>query len=686
MVNMSFQKIESIDQQPVFMLFLSWAVFLGACLLFGIEPLTGKIITPVLGGASEVWIVCLLFFQMVVLGGYFLTFLLSRLERRMQVILYILLFAISLIWARIPSADGWVFSSQHDPTWALLGALTAHLSVPCIILSSISGTMQVWQARSGSGDPYRLYSLSNLGSLGALLAYPTLIEPQFPVSATLSIWEAIYFVLFAVAFVASVYAWRTIAFANVPKGAVQSQTAPAEDLNPRRIARWLFLSTLGSAGLLAFTSYITTDVAPVPLLWVLPLAIYLLTFVIAFGRSQMKTDLLIQTWIPMVIAEPISMGISPVVVLVVNLVLLFQLCMVTNAELSNSKPDARHLPTFYLAIAIGGALGGILVALVAPLCFSFAGERSVVILVFTIYQLFAGAASFSKRRLVTRIVIAVLTGIALLAWLIFPTPDIVHRERNFFGSISVKHEGEMVTLYHGRVKHGQQFLDPQKAEIDVYPYGPPAALIFAFLHNMHAPKPIEIGVIGLGSGSMAVEAAHGDGISFYEIDPKIRTIAEKWFSYLAHSHAHVDVQVGDGRLLVGDSQKTFDAICIDAFSGDAVPVHLLTVEAMNIYLRHLKPDGVVFFHITNAYLDLAPIIGNVANFLHLSGCELTYGSDIKYVALSRDPAIIQNLISFADKESSHFSSTKATTLPTRSDLHVWTDDYSNLFSVLKWHN
>jgi hypothetical protein len=684
MVNTVIQETESRNKQPVFILFLSLAVFLGASLLFGIEPLTGKIITPVLGGASEVWIVCLLFFQMVVLGGYLLTFLLSHLERRSQIAVYILLFAISLIWARIPNADAWGFASQHDPTWALLWALTSHLAVPCIVLSSVSGTMQVWQARSGSGDPYKLYSLSNLGSLGALLAYPTLIEPLLPVSATLKIWQASYFALFAAALAASTYAWRTTGTA-APAQPAEFQATPLQDLSQNQIVRWLFLSTLGSAALLAFTSYITTDVAPVPLLWVLPLAIYLFTFVIAFGRSHLKTDLLIALWIPTVIAEPISMGIAPIAVLAVNLVLLFELCMVANAELSASKPDALHLPMFYLAIAVGGALGGILVALVAPLCFTFAGERSVVILVFTIYQLFAGAASFSKRRLTIRIVIAVLTSLALLAWLIFPTPDIVHRERNFFGSVSVKHEGDMVTLYHGRVKHGQQYLDPQKAAIDVYPYGPPAALIFAFLHNMYGSDPLTIGVIGLGSGSMAVEAKQGDSISFYEIDPKIRTIAENWFSYLAHSKAKASVQVGDGRLLLRDSQKNFDAICIDAFNGDAVPVHLLTVEAMNIYLQHLKPEGILFFHITNAYLDLAPIIGNVAQVLHLHGCKLTYG-DVKYVALSRDTAIIQKLTTFAEKEGPHFSNTTVSTLPVRSDLKVWTDDYSNLYSVLKWHN
>jgi hypothetical protein len=685
MVDALTQETESVEKQPVFMLFLSLAVFLGACLLFGVEPLTGKIITPVLGGASEVWIVCLLFFQMVVLGGYLLTYLLSHLERRSQIAIYILLFAISLLWARIPTADGWGFASQHDPTWALLWALTAHLGVPCIILSSVSGTMQVWQARSGSANPYRLYSLSNLGSLGALLAYPTLIEPFFPVSATLNFWQIIYFVLFAVALAASTYAWRKIVSAETGPVADQLQSAPVQDLSRKHIIKWLFLSTIGSAGLLAFTSYITADVAPVPLLWVLPLAIYLLTFVIAFGRSRLNTNLLIAAWIPTVIAEPISMGIAPIAHLSVNLVLLFELCMIANAELSASKPDARHLPSFYLAIAIGGALGGVLVAIVAPLCFTFAGERSVVILVFTIYQLFAGAESFSKRRLGIRIAIAIVTSLALLAWLIFPTPDIVHRERNFFGSVSVKHEGEMVTLYHGRVKHGQQYMDPKKAEIDANPYAPPAALVFAFLHSRHQSNPLTVGLIGLGTGSMAIEARHGDSFSYYEIDPKIKTIAENWFSYMSHSPAQVTVQIGDGRLLVKDSQKRFDAISIDAFNGDAVPVHLLTVEAMNVYLEHLKPDGIVFFHITNAYLELAPIIGNVASALHLHGCKLTYG-DVKYVALSRDPAVIQNLIAFAGKEGPRFSNTTVADLPVRSDLQVWTDDYSNLFSVLKWHN
>ena len=664
-------------------------VFLGAFLLFEIEPLAGKIITPLLGGTSSVWIVCLLFFQIVVLGGYLLTYLLARLAGRTQVIVYILLFALSLLWASPPPAAAWILDYKSDPTWVLLAALTAHLSIPCIVLSSISGTMQVWQAATGSSNPYRLYSLSNLGSFSALLMYPTLLEPQLSVSETLRIWEAIYIGLFAVASIAAAFMWRFLLRSRLAQGASDAK-APTlrsgERLKIHQIWHWLYLSTLGSAALLSFSSHITTEVSPVPLLWVLPLAIYLLTFVIAFGRSKIKTDLLIQSWVPMVVAELVFQNISPAVVITINLILLFQLCMVTNIELSESKPSADRLAAFYLVLAIGGALGGVLVAIVAPLCLNFAGERAVVILLFTIHHLFTGQNTVSRGRLILRVMIASLMSIALLMWLIFPTHDIVHRERNFFGSVSVKREGDMLALYHGRVKHGLQYLDPKKAEIDVYPYGPPAALVFSFLHNYPRARSINVAVIGLGAGSMAAEVRAGDRIDFYEIDPKMQTTAEHWFSYLAHSRAKVGVQIGDGRLLLNNSKQQFDAICIDAFSGDAVPVHLLTVEAMQIYLNHLERDGLLFFHITNAYLDLAPIIGNVATVLHLDGCELLFNQNVRYVVVCRDPAKIRALVEYATAEGKNFSGTSVLELPKRPELKVWTDNYSNLFNILKWRS
>jgi hypothetical protein len=277
-------------------------------------------------------------------------------------------------------------------------------------------------------------------------------------------------------------------------------------------------------------------------------------------------------------------------------------------------------------------------------------------------------------------------GAAILTPLIFCTPGIVHRERNFFGSVWVKHEKGMASLYHGRINHGQQYLDPKKAEIDVYPYGPPAALVIAFLHSAHGPQPVCIGVIGMGTGSMAVEARRGDTITFYEIDPKIERIARNWFTYLEHSHAKVCVEIGDGRLLLKDSGQMFDAICVDAFNGDAIPVHLLTKEAIEIYLQHLKPDGLLYFHLSNSYLDLAPIIGNLADVLHLKGCQLEYNKAVKYVVVSRDEAKIEALVSFAQKEGVNFSNTTVMALPRRADLRIWTDDYSNLFSIFRWRN
>lgn len=680
-------------EQSLLHFVLCLIVFFGAWLLFQIEPLAGKIITPRFGGTSNVWIICLLFFQIVVLVGYLLTFGISRLPPKAQIFTYIALFGISLFWSYVPGVEGWAFRRDAEPTSLLLSELTSRIAVPCILLSSVSGTMQVWSAMAGLPNPYRLYSVSNLGSFAALLAYPVAIEPMLSVSTTLRAWQINYIALFAAIAFAAIFAFR-----GLGKGAPQATTTtdpvdaagtPEPDATPiniKQCGRWLFLSTLGSAGLLAFSSHITTDIAPVPLLWILPLAIYLITFVIAFGRSNVNKNLLMMSWVPLVVAEPICMFFSAVTASIINLILLFVLCQVLNSELADSKPPPGQLPTFYLALAAGGAFGGILVGLVAPIIFSFSGERLVVILVFTVYQFFAEAQALTRRRKIFRGVVSALMIITLIAWLIVPLPDVLYRERNFFGSVSVKREGEMRAFYHGRINHGQQFDDPAKAHINASLYGQPVTLVLAFFREFHGGKPLNVGVIGLGAGAVAVEGKKGDTFVFYELDPKVVRIANDWFTYLKVSNAANTVQVGDGRLLLEDSKENFDVLSVDAFNGDAIPVHLLTLEAMKIYLDHLQPDGCIVFNVTNLFLDVAPVVGNLAEALHLHGCMITYDTNVKYVIVSRDQKVIDDLISFTDKQQHIFPKTKAMSLPVRKDLRPWTDDYSNLFSILKVRN
>lgn len=686
-------------EQKLLRVLLCLAVFWGAWLLFQIEPLAGKIITPKFGGTSNVWTICLLFFQLVVLAGYLMTFAIARLPQRMQVIAYVVLFAVSLVWARVPGVDGWGFDPNADPTTILLAALTSRLAIPCIILSSISGTMQVWSGMAGWRNPYWLYSLSNLGSFGALLAYPVLIEPQLTVSSTLNFWQIVYYGLFALVIAGGVLVMRsgknaTANSAEDSAAAAAENAVGAEEVKPitgKQLGKWLFLSTMGSAGLLAFSSHITTDIAPVPLLWILPLAIYLVTFIIAFGKNNVNRDWLMAAWVPLVVAEPLLMFVSATTTAVINLFLLFSLCMVLHSELADSKPPVKQLPTFYLAIAGGGALGGIFVGLIAPLIFSFSGERLLVIMAFTIYQFFSDSAGLTAQRLMFRRVVAAAMAVTLVAWLIVPLPDVLHRERNFFGSVSVKKEKDpkdryVKAMYHGRINHGQQFFDKAMETQNASLYAQPVALLVQYIRQMRKPDPMHLGVIGLGAGAVASEGLPDEKITFYELDPKIVRIANDWFSYLNTSKAKIDVQVGDGRLLLDKSSDRYDALSIDAFNGDAIPVHLLTVEAMKIYLNHIKDDGVIFFNTTNLFLDVPPIVGNLAKELGLSGCLLTYHDAVKYVVVSPKKETIEKLIAYAKENKEKYPETVVSDLPTRQDIRAWTDDYSNLFNILRVHN
>lgn len=671
----------SVLVQAIQLVCICLVVFCGAFLLFEVEPLTGKIITPLLGGTTQVWIVCLLFFQLVVLAGYFLTYLVARFSRKVQVVLYVLLFAVSLLWADVPRANAWALDARSDPSWALLFALTAHLGIPLIILSSISGTMQVWYGMTFKEGAYKLYSLSNLGSFAALLLYPTVIEPRLSVAETIIWWHIVYCSLFPVILVGAGLTLKRAA--EVCTSGTTPEVESSQLVKGKQIGNWVYLSALGSAALMAFSSYITTDVSPVPLLWVIPLAIYLLTYVIAFAHPDMKTDLMIMSWIPLVVFEVFCAFLLPAVTLVINLLMLFILCLVTNLKLVNARPQICHLPAFYLFLAIGGALGGVLVALVAPMCFQFVAERTIIVLIFTISLLLSGLKELPERRRRLRVAIALLMACVFWFLLVVPQPGTLYCARNFFGSASVKRKGDKLILYHGRIVHGQQYVDPQKARINAYPYFQPAALVFAFLHHLHAGQPLNICIVGLGTGAMAVETSPGDQLRYFEIDPKIYNIAQHWFTYLQNASGDVSVLIGDGRLLMKESGESFDLILIDAFGGDAIPVHLLTTEAINIYLEHLKADGLILFHVTNSYVDLPSVLGNAAAFLNLYGREFDCRG-IKYVALSRDKAVLETLDQFSKTAGARFNNTIIGPLPMRRQVGVWTDDFSNLFSVLKW--
>ncbi len=371
--------------RPFFPILFCTSTFLAAFLLFQVEPVVGKIVTPLYGGTASVWTVCLFFFQFVVLIGYIMTFVISKLPPKAQLFLYLTLLVISLFWSKIPARQLWTVGDNNAPIQNLLLALVQHMAVPCIMLATVSGIIQIWFAFARLGNPYPLYSLSNLGSLLALLSYPIIIEPHITVFSTLRYWSWLYCLLITIIFLCAFITNFQLKNIAAPEHE-NKDLLPENSVNNKKFFKWLFFSTMGSATLLSYSSYLTSEISPIPLLWVLPLAIYLLTFILVFAQDKYyKRQFFLNSWMLLAICEPLAIQISFLLSLVINLILIFEICMICHGELALSKPSIKYLPTFYLALALGGAIGGLFISIVAPSIFSFEAERFFIIIIMALF-------------------------------------------------------------------------------------------------------------------------------------------------------------------------------------------------------------------------------------------------------------------------------------------------------------
>lgn len=701
---------------------LCFAVLLGAYLLFTLEPLVGKLVTPGFGGTVTIWSACMLFFQIALLAGYFLAYGLTRLNIKLQVILYAVLLAVSIFFSRPPSLESWISTDINNPALDLIVSLIHHLALPFIVLSSISIMMQTWYRKLKLGNPYPLYSVSNIGSMVALLAYPIVMEPNFTLDATIQLWSDGY-----IALVTFIMLFSGIVFQKDSKGELQSASEtqstdeskdqspddsknagskPASKPNLKSISYWSFLSAAGSLTLLAFTTYITQDIAPIPLLWVLPLAIYLLTFIILFGNPSVywrRTYALVALllWLSELFVSRDEFA----QLAVVNLVMLFVICMVFHGELVKSRPDPEYLPTFYVSMAFGGAIGGMFVNFIAPMIFIFYAERQLAIallvglIVYLVFSKQFRAGDLSKKRTellsMTGEVVALVMG--LLAIVLCAVPfcirsNIIAEQRNFYSSIQIERgivDGvEAVSMVHGRVIHGVEFMNAKGAATAGL-YWEPVALAFDFARTRAAEGkppntvPIKCGIVGLGVGFSAIFGQSGDMIRFYELDPKVKTMAEQYFSYLKKGSAKIEFEIGDGRsLLAREEPQKFDLLIIDAFNGDAIPVHLLTRQAGMIYLKHLNPNGVLMVHASNRYLKLPPVVGKLAEELQLNAATVRVSSST-YIIMCKDPQVVEKLKDLYQKKKDKYRSAVIEPTGTEECKRVWTDDYVNLFPFLQ---
>ncbi len=695
----------------------AFAIFLSAFLLFQVEPIIARYILPWFGGTPAVWTTCMLFFQVSLLGGYLYAHLLaSHVSPRYQAFIHLGLVVGSLVVLPITPAETWKPDGSENPMLAIVLLLLGTIGAPFLLVSGSGPLLQHWFNRiHPTLSPYRLYALSNFGSLLGLVSYPFFVEPQLGLRTQTVLWSAGYG-LYAV-----LVAWGAIMlYQSVPKKeAFESSGAAPEGTTlglPESLLT-LSLAACGSVVLLASTNQICRDIAVIPFLWVLPLSLYLISFILCFDHPRWYDR---RVWVPLLLVS-----LSAVVYLLLqdygavemNVYLqiaiysaaLLACCMACHGELVRLKPSAEHLTSFYLMIALGGAVGGVFVNLVAPVLFKGYWEFHGG-LVATVVLL--GLCLFRERETpqhpfmwwAGRIVwiggIAALVGFLGLHIQEQQKSNILTK-RNFYGvlrvnEVDVGEEFATRFLYHGRITHGEQFLTPG---LQAYPrayYGPNSGISLAIrLHPQYfamtnqagtvQPQGIHVGNIGLGVGTIATYSRPGDTYRFFEINPDVDWIAREYFTHLKDAKGGLQVILGDGRIslereLANNTRQQFDVLAVDAFSGDGIPVHLLTREAFALYWEHLRPDGILAFHITNYHFDFSPVIRALAQELDKEALWIKDAGDPQRGNYISDWVLVTSNQTFL-KDPFVFTRIRPWPSAKRKEI-VWTDDYSNLFGVV----
>lgn len=649
-------------------------VFWSALLLLLVQPVLTRAILPWFGGSAGVWTTSMLFYQSLLLLGYaYAHFIARRLSLRMQVTLHTLLLAASVLVLPLRPSPQWRPNPGSDPVIQILGLLVTTVGLPYFLLSATSPLVQSWLARNARSEtPYRLFALSNLGSLVALLSYPAAIEPLLSTRSQMSYWTVSY-IGFAV--LCCLSAWLSRGGEPLAEGRFSID---------RRAWTWLALAACPSVLWLAVANQLSQDVAAVPFLWVLPLSLYLLSFVLCFDsegwyRPRLFRWLLPLAWIAITIAVSQQGFVSLKLSLVMLAAALFIICMFCHGELARLRPEPAQLTAYYLTLSGGGALGGVFVGLVAPRIFNEYLELPIGVLVSVILALWLLYELASKRIVRIGAVAAAATFAAVM--LPETTPRHFVRLRNFYGTLQVTDSGSAITanrtLFNGSIQHGVQFLAPERSKMATTYYGVASGVAIAINTLRNENHPLRVGVIGLGTGTLAAYGRPGDVFRFYEINPAVVDLAKVEFRYLRESPANIEIEAGDARLaLEREEPQNFDVLAVDAFSGDSIPVHLMTVEAFRLYQRHLKPGGVLALHITNKHLDLAPVVQRLASNAGMPAVLIHNSSDTNniihyasWVILTRDPAITKRLSYLAS--------------PIKGKAPLWTDDYSNLLRTLR---
>lgn len=681
-------------------------MLLSAFLLFQVQLVLGKFVLPRFGGGPSVWSASLLVFQFLLLTGYsYAAFVNAKWKPKVQGRVHLLLLGASAVVIAVATSSwhspilpngSWKLHGTGSPVWSITALLITAVGFQCVLLSATSPLLQAWISRGSEASPYRLYALSNLGSMLGLLSYPFLVERFLTLSNQAWVWAAGYagFLLGAGA-----CAFLEMQEGDLPEIAARRKRKSAPEPQPRFL--WLALAACSSTMLLATTNLICQQVVPIPLLWVLPLSLYLLSFIICFDHARWyRREIFLPFYVVLALLSlktmPNYSNLLAGELLLIFCSTLFAVCMVCHGELARLKPKPRYLTSFYLLVSAGGVLGSAFVALIAPRIFERFWEFQIGLLgcgVLAAVVLVRDRSSW-LYRLRFGWVVLVVACIVLVAGAYTFTNElrefegegdlIVWRTRNFFGTKTVFGMPPGRFLVHGHTLHGMQNANP-KIKNEPTSYYIRRSGIGLLLDHYHRPSTgegLRVGVIGMGAGTLAAYGQAGDYFRFYEIDPAIAGLSQgsnPIFTFVSASPAHTDIVLGDARVQIQEEEASgnpqrFDVLVVDAFSGDAIPVHLLTREALALYIRQLRaPESVLAFHISNTALDLRPVVEAVARDASLATIEVetAEGDNPLWVLAARDKSMLQ-LPELAGA---------GRPVQVAKSVKPWTDDYSSVFEL-----
>jgi hypothetical protein len=696
-------------RRAVFIFALS--VFLSAFLLFQVQPMIGKFILPWFGGTPAVWSTVMLFFQVLLTGGYAYAYWLigrvrgahqGRIHIGLSILAMIVLVVLAFNWSSpVTPAVTLRPAEVSSPVLHIFQLLFISVGLPYFILASNGPLMQAWFSRIYPQQSYaRLYALSNLGSLLGLLAYPVLIEPSLSLRHQGWIWS-IGFEIFGLLVVwIAARSQRWWAAPALPTQPVTDSASPNSRPTSALMSLWIALSATASLLLLSVTNQISQEVAVIPFLWILPLTLYLLSFILTFssegGYNRLSYLILFALAVALLFYVLFNLeSVSIYLQIFAYCLLMFSACMLCHGELYRLRPSPDYLTSFYLMVSIGGALGGIFVSLVAPVIFNGYWEFMVALaMMLALWLTLLRRGRVIKHSAWARFMLTVFLLATVLLSLVGGISGILFADRNFYGVIRVREltpEGSNEPAYamsHGVTVHGLQFIRPELRDLPTTYYVRDGGGGLALLNYPRAGKGLKVGMLGLGTGTLAIYGQPGDEYRLYEINSIVMDLAQGqggYFSFVSDSRANITTVLGDARIsleheLAAGHLQNFDVLVLDTFSSDSIPVHLVTKEAFDLYLKHLAPEGIIAAHISNRHLDLKPVFWQLASYYGLHMIQVDYpgndqgGYPTEWLLLARDPALLQNPAIQARAEDMSAYST---------NIQLWTDDYSNLFQILK---